>query len=53
MHTTLTAEGTATRGLLKCFWASRNPRAELCKQTHKAATIMDTSLVTKNKFLDT
>jgi hypothetical protein len=31
MHTTLTAEGTATSGFVKCFWASRNPSAELCR----------------------
>lgn len=30
MQTTLTADGTATRGFVKCFWASRNPSAELC-----------------------
>lgn len=30
MQTTLTAEGTATRGFVKCFWASKKPRAELC-----------------------
>jgi len=35
MQTTLTAEGTATRGLVKCFWASKNPSAELCKQNKK------------------
>lgn len=29
MQTTLTAEGTATRGFVKCFWASKNPSAEL------------------------
>lgn len=29
IHTTLTAEGTATRGFVKCFWASKNPSAEL------------------------
>jgi hypothetical protein len=31
MHTTLTAEGTATSGFVKCFWASKNPSAELWK----------------------
>ena len=31
MQTTLTAEGTATSGLEKCFWASKNPSAELCR----------------------
>lgn len=30
MQTTLTAEGTATKGFVKCFWASKNPSAELC-----------------------
>jgi len=32
MHTTLTAEGTATSGFVKCFWASKNPSAELCQK---------------------
>jgi len=36
MHTTETAEGTATRGLLKCFWASRKPSAELCREEPEA-----------------
>lgn len=30
MATTLTAEGTATSGFVKCFCARRKPRAELC-----------------------
>lgn len=33
MQTTLTAEGTATSGFVKCFWASKNPSAELCTHT--------------------
>jgi len=33
MATTLTAEGTATRGFVKCFWASKNPSAELCQKS--------------------
>lgn len=35
MQTTLTAEGTATRGFVKCFWASKNPSAELCKWNYQ------------------
>lgn len=30
MNTTLTADGTATKGSAKCFYASRNPRAADC-----------------------
>ena len=39
MQTTLTAEGTATRGLVKCFCARRNPSAELWKKPRSKSWI--------------
>lgn len=40
MQTTLTAEGTATSGFVKCFWASRNPSAELCRKRMKILRVL-------------
>lgn len=41
IQTTLTADGTATRGFVKCFWASKNPSAEL----YKTSQIVDSKHV--------
>lgn len=50
IQTTLTAEGTATSGLVKCFWASRNPSAELCqiKQVHETSSFSKSHQIIKN-----